>query len=60
MKGGSRAVKEHKWFQGMDWEAVYNGQVSLLLARAQESHQDSNEEFLTSPETKQNDNQPEF
>lgn len=27
MKGGSRAVKEHKWFQGMDWEAVYNGQV---------------------------------
>lgn len=53
-------MKEHKWFQGMDWEAVYNGQVSLLLARAQESHQDSNEEFLTSPETKQNDNQPEF
>ncbi|CAN0566192.1 unnamed protein product, partial [Ectocarpus sp. 12 AP-2014] len=22
MKGGSRAVKEHKWFHGMDWEAV--------------------------------------
>lgn len=32
MKGGSRAVKEHKWFQGMDWEAVYNGQVRLFLA----------------------------
>lgn len=27
MKGGSRSVKEHKWFSGMDWEAVYKGQV---------------------------------
>lgn len=27
VKGGSRMVKEHKWFTDIDWEAVYNGQV---------------------------------
>lgn len=32
MKGGSRTVKEHKWFAGMDWEAVFNGQVGACVA----------------------------
>lgn len=27
MKGGSKEIKEHKWFAGMDWDAVYRGQV---------------------------------
>lgn len=27
VKGGSKSVKEHKWFADVDWEAVYNGQV---------------------------------
>ncbi|CAM9103226.1 unnamed protein product [Discosporangium mesarthrocarpum] len=27
VKGGSKMVKEHKWFTGIDWDAVYNGQV---------------------------------
>lgn len=29
MKGGSKEIKEHKWFAGMDWDAVYHGQVRM-------------------------------
>lgn len=27
IRGGGEAVKEHKWFEGMDWEALYAGRI---------------------------------
>ncbi|CAM9987587.1 unnamed protein product [Ectocarpus sp. 6 AP-2014] len=57
MKGGSRAVKEHKWFHGIDWEAVYNGQVEApFLPKVQGLGDTSN--FESYPESVEDDSPP--
>jgi hypothetical protein len=30
IKGGGRAVREHKWFDGLDWDALYEGKLEVL------------------------------
>jgi protein kinase X len=29
IKGGGRAVREHKWFDGLDWDALYEGKLEV-------------------------------
>eukprot|EP00904_Undaria_pinnatifida_P006548 jgi/Undpi1/3022/HiC_scaffold_14.g06399.m1 len=57
MKGGSRSVKEHKWFNGMDWEAVYKGQMEApFLPKVKGGGDTSN--FETYPESVDDDSPP--
>lgn len=40
VKGGSTSVRQHKWFAGMDWDAIFNGQVqypTIVHVRADKS-----------------------
>ena len=33
LKGGADDVKKHKWFKGLDWDALYNKQIPVRGAR---------------------------
>lgn len=54
MKGSSRSVKEHKWFSGLDWDAVYNGQVEAPFLPKVEGNGDSSN-FESYPESVDDD-----
>ncbi|CAM9816494.1 unnamed protein product [Chrysoparadoxa australica] len=57
VKGGSRAVKEHKWFAGIDWDAIYNGQIEPpFVPRIAGAGDTSN--FETYPEDMEDDAPP--
>ncbi|CAM9381802.1 unnamed protein product [Choristocarpus tenellus] len=57
MKGGPQMIREHKWFVGMDWNAVYNGQVSApFLPRVTGNGDTSN--FETYPESVEDESVP--
>lgn len=29
IRGGGKAVQEHRWFEGMDWEGLYAGKMEV-------------------------------
>ncbi|CAN0151670.1 unnamed protein product [Ascophyllum nodosum] len=57
VKGGAKTVKEHKWFAGMDWDAVFRGQVEApFLPKVQGVGDSSN--FERYPESVEDDSPP--
>ncbi|KAJ3182552.1 hypothetical protein HDU85_002651 [Gaertneriomyces sp. JEL0708] len=49
LKGGSEDIKRHKWFKGVDWQALYDGRVQAPIVPLI-SHAGDTRNFETYPE----------